>query len=102
MSAIPDYPSRSFQLDGGFRTVPWDDWVGMRRRALDLERDHVQWVRDHQTQTDHDQHEIARLRKALTFYANGESWCHPGGLHLSPAVEDRGMHATETLGGRTL
>jgi uncharacterized protein with HEPN domain len=34
--SIPDYPSRTFAGADGFRTVPWDDWVGMRQRALDL------------------------------------------------------------------
>lgn len=33
---IPEYPSRSYQHQAGYRTVPWDDWVGMRERAVRL------------------------------------------------------------------
>lgn len=33
---IPDYPSRSYQHNAGYRTVPWDDWVGMRQRAINF------------------------------------------------------------------
>jgi hypothetical protein len=36
---IPDYPSRTFQHDGGRRTVPWEDWQEMRRIALALKRE---------------------------------------------------------------
>lgn len=32
---IPDYPSRTFQLDKGRRVVSWEDWCGMRQRAID-------------------------------------------------------------------
>lgn len=29
---VPDYPSRSFQHEGGRRTVPWEDWCDIQQR----------------------------------------------------------------------
>lgn len=112
---IPEYPSRSFQHEGGARTVPWEDWASLRQQALDetkvwrdmamgfeaqierLTQAHEQWVRDHQRQTDHDQREILRLKRVLEFYASGGSWCHPESLDKSAAVEDRGERASAAL-----
>lgn len=41
MTDIPEYPSRTFQHDGGRRTVPWEDWQAIRdlAAALKQERD---------------------------------------------------------------
>jgi len=77
---IPDYPSRSFQKDRGIRTVPWDDWVGMQLRALEL-REYANLLRSALVEKEREL-EIQRQAKVD---AQDQAWMLSGKLEAAEA-----------------